>query len=75
MENAPVVFRVKFGTETFTCKGTILRDRGVLYATVDEIPDDCPFPPDRVRLEEEDLELKHDSAGDYYQYHGFVFVY
>ena len=74
-QTSRVVFRVRFGKETFTCKGTLVRDRGVLHATVDEIPDDCPFPPDRVRLEEEDLELKRDPAGDYYQYHGFIFIY
>ena len=75
MENLPVVFKVRFGTETFTCKGRLVRDRGATYAIVDEIPDDCPFPPDRVRLEEEDLELKQDPGGDYYQYPGFVFIY
>ena len=75
MENAPVVFRVRFGKEIFTCKGRLVRDRGATYAIVDEIPDDCPFPPDRVRLEEEDLELKQADAGAFYQYHGFVFIY
>ena len=74
-QTSRVIFRVRFGKETFTCKGTLVRDRGVLHANVDEIPDDCPFPPDRVRLEEEDLELKHDPEGDYYQYHGFIFIY
>jgi hypothetical protein len=78
-EGAPpaVVFRVRFGKEQFTCKGHLVWDRGIVYAVVDEIPDDCPFPPDRVRLEESDLELKHDDAGgpDWYQYHGFIFVY
>jgi len=76
MENSPVVFRVRFGKEIYTCKGLLARDRGALYAIVQEIPDDCPFPPDQVRLEEENLELKHDpDIGDYYQYHGFIFVY
>lgn len=76
MENSPVVFKVRFGKETFACKGTLMRDRGVIYAIVNEIPDDCPFPPDQVRLEEEDLELKQDADGNpYYQYHGFVFIY
>ena len=43
---------------------------------VDEMPDDCPFPPDQVKLEESDLELKHDERGGaYYQHHGFIFVY
>ncbi|HVC55834.1 MAG TPA: hypothetical protein VND95_07750 [Stellaceae bacterium] len=75
-ENAAVVFRVRFGKEQFTCKGHLVREGGIVYAVVDEIPDDCPFPPDRVKLEEDDLELKHDAAnGDWYQYHGYVFVY
>jgi hypothetical protein len=40
------------------------------------MPDDCPFPPDRVRIEEGDLELKQDESGrDWYQYHGFIFIY
>jgi hypothetical protein len=76
MEGSPVVFRVRFGKEIFTCKGVLARDRGAIHAIVHEIPDDCPFPPDQVRLEEENLELKHDpETGDYYQYHGFIFVY
>jgi hypothetical protein len=75
-EPSRVVFRLRFGKDTFTCKGTLVRDGGILYAVVDEMPDDCPFPPDRVKLEEEDLELKHDAVdGDYYQYHGFIFIY
>jgi hypothetical protein len=75
MENSPVIFNVRFGKETFTCKGILTRDRGLIYAIVTEMPDDCPFPPDQVRLEEEDLELKRDPAGDYYQYHGSIFIY
>jgi hypothetical protein len=49
----------------------------VLYAVVEEMPDDCPFPPDRVRIEESDLELKPGEAGapDWYQYHGFIYIY
>ena len=40
------------------------------------MPDDCPFLPDRIRIEEGDLELKHDELGrDWYQYHGFIFIY
>jgi hypothetical protein len=76
-EYPPVVFRVKFGREQFTCRGRLTREGGIVYAIVDEMPDDCPFPPDRVKIEEDDLELKHDSktGRDYYQYHGFVFVY
>jgi hypothetical protein len=76
-ENPPVVFRVKFGREQFTCRGRLVWEGGIVYAIVDEMPDDCPFPPDRVKIEEDDLELKHDSetGRDYYQYHGFVFIY
>ena len=74
-QNAPVVFKIRFGRETFTCKGHLVWEGGIVYGIVDEIPDDCPFPPDRVRLEEQDLELRRDPAGDYYQYHGFVVVY
>lgn len=71
-----VVFRVRFGKDAYTCKGHLVREGGILYAAVDEMPDDCPFPPDRVKLEESDLELKHDPEnGDFYQYHGFIFVY
>jgi hypothetical protein len=76
-ENPPVVFRVRFGREQFTCRGRLVWEGGIVYAIVDEMPDDCPFPPDRVKIEEDDLELKHDAetGRDYYQYHGFVFVY
>ena len=75
-EPSLVVFRVRFGREQFTCKGHLVREGGIVYAIVDEMPDDCPFPPDQVRLEESDLELKYDeSGGVYYQHHGFIFVY
>jgi len=72
-----VVFRVRFGKDAFTCKGRLVREGGVAYAVVEEIPDDCPFPPDRVRIEEDDLELKPGDAGtpDWYEYHGFIFIY
>ncbi|HTV89187.1 MAG TPA: hypothetical protein VME41_09235 [Stellaceae bacterium] len=72
-----VVFRVRFGREQFTCRGHLEWDGGISYAVVDEMPDDCPFPPDRVRIEESDLELKHDPDGgpDWYQYHGFIMLY
>jgi hypothetical protein len=76
LENASVVFRLRFGKEAFTCKGRLAREGGILYAVIDEMPDDCPFPPDRVKLEEDSLELRHDpQTGDYYQYHGFIFIY
>jgi hypothetical protein len=75
-ENLRVVFRVRFGREQFTCRGHLVREGGIVYAVVEEMPDDCPFPPDRVKIEESDLELKHDAVnGDYYQHHGFIFVY
>jgi hypothetical protein len=72
-----VVFRVRFGKDQFACKGHLEWDRGIVYAVVDEIPDDCPFPPDRIRLEEGDLELKpgKEGAPDWYEYHGFVYIY
>lgn len=71
-----VVFRVRFGKDAFTCKGHLVREGGIVYGVVDEMPEGCPFPPDRVRLEESDLELKHDpETGPYFQYHGFIFVY
>jgi len=75
-EPSLVVFRVRFGREQFTCKGHLVREGGIVYAVVDEMPDDCPFPPDRVKLEESGLELKYDEdGGAYYQHHGFIFVY
>jgi hypothetical protein len=76
-EFPPVVYRVRLGREQFTLKGCLVREGGIVYATVEEMPDDCPFLPDRIRLEEDDLELKHDeeSQRDWYQYHGFVVVF
>jgi ferredoxin len=75
-EPSLVVFRVRFGRKQFTCKGHLVREGGIVYAVVDEMPDDCPFPPDQVKLEESDLELKHDEdGGAYYEHHGFIFVY
>ena len=75
-QNAPVVFKIRFGREIFTCKGHLVWEGGIVHAIVDEIPDNCPFPPDRVRLEESDLELMHDeeTGRDWYQYHGFIVV-
>jgi len=72
-----VTFRVRFGKDQFACKGHLEWDRGIVHAVVDEIPDDCPFPPDRVRLDEGDLELKpgQDGAPDRYEYHGFIYIY
>ncbi len=73
-----VIFRVRSSKDQFACKGHLEWDGGIVYAVVDEIPDDCPFfPPDRVRLEEGDLELKPGEEGipDWYEYHGFVYIY
>jgi hypothetical protein len=75
-ENPLVVFTVRFGKEQFTCRGRLVWEGGIVYAIVDEMPEDCPFPPDRVRIEESDLELKQDGSGrDWYQHHGFIFIY
>ena len=75
-QNPRVVFRVRVGKNDYTCKGYLMRDGGLVYGIPDETPQDCPFLPDRVRLEESDLELKHDAVdGDWYQYHGYIFVY
>lgn len=76
-ENAPVVFRVRFGKEQFTCRGRLTWDRGIVHAVIDEMPDDCPFPPDRVKIEEDALELKRDpdTGDEWYEHHGFIFIY
>jgi hypothetical protein len=65
-QNAPVVFKIRFGREIFTCKGHLVWEGGIVHAIVDEMPDNCPFPPDRVRLEE--------TGRAWYQYHGFIVV-
>jgi len=69
-----VHFKVRIGKDVFNCKGQLVRDRGLVYA-IPEPDDDSPFLPDRVSLEESDLELKQDPEGAYYQYHGFIYVY
>jgi hypothetical protein len=76
-EHPSVVFRVRFGKDAFTCRGHLVWEGGIVHAVVDEMPDDCPFMPDRVKLEESDLELKHDpdTGRDWYQYHGFIYIY
>jgi hypothetical protein len=74
-ENLPVRFRVRIGKDVYNCRGQLVRERGLVYA-IPEPDDDSPFLPDRVSLEESDLELRHDAAeGDYYQYHGFIYIY
>jgi hypothetical protein len=72
-----VVFRVRFGKEQFTCKGRLVWEGGIAYAVAEEMPEDCPFVPDRIRIEESDLELKTSEAGapDSYEYHGFLYFY
>ena len=68
-----VVFRVRFGRQEFTCRGRLVWEGGIVFAVPDQSDSDF-FVPERVRLEESDLELKHDDAtgGDWYQYHGFI---
>lgn len=74
-EHPRVVFRVRAGRSEYTCRGHLVWEGGIVHA-IPDLDDDSPFMPDKVRLEESDLELKHDPAnGDWYQYHGFVFVY
>jgi len=69
-----VHFRVRIGKDVYQCRGQLVRDRGLVYA-IPEPDDDSPFLPDRVNLEESDLELTQDDAGAYYRYHGFIYVY
>ncbi len=67
-----VVYRVRIGKDSFTCYGHLVREGGIVYA-IGESADDGMFPPDRVRLEESDLELRRgDDGREYYFYHGFV---
>ena len=72
-EGPPVVFKVRLGRQQFTCTGHLVWEGGLVYA-VGEDADDGFYAPERVRLEESDLELKHDSetGRDWYQYHGFI---
>ena len=73
-EAPAVVFRVRYGRDQFTCRGHLLWEGGICFAIPDMTDDDNFFVPERVRLEESDLELKHDSetGRDWYQYHGFI---
>jgi len=67
-----VVFRVRFGRQEFTCSGRLVWEGGIAFAIPDQSDSDV-FVPERARLEESDLELKHDGEnGDWYQYHGFI---
>jgi hypothetical protein len=72
-EHPSVVFRVRFGRQEFTCKGHLVWEGGIVFA-VPDADDDGVFIPEKVRLEESDLELKHDDAlnRDWYLYHGYV---
>jgi len=74
-EHPTVVFRVRLGRQQFTCTGHLVWEGGVVYA-VPDMTDDGPFMPERVRLEESDLELRHDAElnRDWYQYHGFTVI-
>ena len=74
-EHPVVVFRVRVGRQEFTCRGYLEWEGGIVFAVADQT-DDGMFLPERVRLEESDLELKHDDelGRDWYQYHGFVVV-
>lgn len=75
-ENPRVVYRARVGKDQFTCRGHLVWEGGIVYAIGESVDDDRFFPPDRVALEESDLELRHDpgAGGDYYVYHGFVVV-
>ena len=70
-----VVFRVRSGRQVFVCRGRLVWEGGVAVAETEEAEDGF-FPPDRVRLEESDLELRHDdeTGSDFYLYHGLIFV-
>jgi hypothetical protein len=72
-EPPSVVFRVRVGRQEFTCRGHLIWEGGIVFA-VPEMADDGIFVPEKIRLEESDLELKHDSDLnlDWYQYHGYV---
>ena len=75
-QGPPVTFRVRYGRDTFACRGFLLWEGGICYAVADPADDYSAYVPDRVRLEERDLELKHDAASghQWYQYHGFIVV-
>ena len=75
-EGPPVVFRVRYGRDMFACRGFLEWEGGICYAVPDPEDDQSSFVPGRVRLEESDLELKHDAetGREWYQYHGFIVV-
>ena len=73
-ERPPVVFRVRVGRQEFTCRGHLIWEGGIVFAVAEMADDDGFFLPEKVRLEESDLELRHDDETnrDWYLYHGFV---
>jgi hypothetical protein len=74
-EHPEVVFQVRVGRQQFTCRGHLVWEGGIVFAIPDPSTDDF-FAPERVRLEESDLELKRDESGrEWYQYHGYVMVF
>jgi hypothetical protein len=72
-DGTPVVYKVRVFKDLFTCRGYLVWEGGVVYAIGESCDDDAIFPPDKVALEESDLELKTDDDGrEWYLYHGFV---
>jgi len=69
--NPRVVFQVRAGRHQFTCRGHLVWEGGIVFA-IAESAEDEGYVPEKVRLEESDLELKRDETGEWYQYHGFV---
>lgn len=74
-EHPSVVFRVRAGRQEFTCTGHLIWEGGIVFAVAD-MTDESIFVPEKLKIEESDLELKHDeeSNRDWYLYHGFVVV-
>jgi hypothetical protein len=70
-----VVFRVRAGRQEFTCTGHLIWEGGIVFAVAD-MTDNSIFVPEKLKLEESDLELKHDDEldRDWYLYHGYVVV-
>jgi hypothetical protein len=75
-ENEPpsVIFRIRVGRQEFTCRGHLIWEGGIVFAVPEMADDDSMFVPEKVKLEESDLELKHDDEldRDWYLYHGYV---
>ena len=68
-EAPEVVFRVRYGRDQFTCRGHLVWEGGIVYAVPEMTDDDNFFVPERMPLEESDLELRHDkdTGRDWYQ--------